>query len=208
MVDWSIEVAGGLLGSYFGVMVAALLVAMRDGRADEMQSSMLSGLGFGFIFWTLSVSFLNRVLIQGLSRASVGKKVFKLELISTSHELDWATVIKRWLVSFVSLNFAGLGYLYMFIDSEGRTLHDLIAHTDVVPIYEGSSMSVESSGEALNLDHLMPTEMIRKLPMRMPQLGRKASLADVIPLRGAATHGAEERKELEALAKTDEKKAA
>ena len=200
LVDWTIEVAGGVLGSYFGVMLAALTVAMKDGPAEEMQSSMLSGLGFGFIFWTLSISFLNRVLIQGVSRASIGKKVFKLELISTTKPLDWSTVITRWLVSFVSLNFAGLGYAYLFFDSEGRTLHDLIAHTDVVPIYEGSSMSVEASGEAANLSHFKtPEPMGRRIILLQP------TLADVIEIR---TPIAAQAEEIEKIEEEEHKKAA
>ena len=136
------------MGSYFGALVAALVTAMADGPAEQMQRSMWSGFGFGFVFWTLSISFLNRVLIQGLSRSSIGKKVFKLELISSTGHLTWSAVITRWVASFASFIVGGAGYLWMFFDREHRTIHDLVAHTDVVPIYEGASMSVEQRTDA------------------------------------------------------------
>ncbi len=100
-IDFTIEVSGGLLGSYFGAMVAALVVAIRNETPDEMQLSIWNGFGFGFVFWTLAISFLNRVLIQGLSRSSVGKKIFKLELISTGVPLTWTTMMNRWILSII-----------------------------------------------------------------------------------------------------------
>ena len=160
VLDGSIELAGGLMGSYFGALVAALVVAMRDGPAEQMQSSIWSGFGFGFVFWTLSISFLNRVLIQGLSRASLGKKVFKLEMIATEGSLTWTTVMKRWVVSFASLSFGGLGYAWMLVDREGRGLHDLIAHTDIIPAYEGTSMSVEHRDEEAPMTFAQITQML------------------------------------------------
>lgn len=144
-VDWAIEFSGGILGSYFGALVAALFVAVKDGPAEQMQSSVWTGFGFGFVFWTLSVSFLNRVLIQGLSRSSIGKKLFKLELISTVGPLTWTAVIKRWIFSFVSFCAGGVGYVTVFFNREGRAFHDFAASTDIVPIYEGKTMSVEQS---------------------------------------------------------------
>jgi hypothetical protein len=143
IVDGMIEVVGGLLGSYFGVMVAALLVAMQNEPPEELQRSMWSGMGFGFVFWALSISFLNRVLIQGLSRSSIGKKLFKLEVISTDSSLTWTTMMTRWVMSYGSLVIGGLGYTYMFFNREMRAFHDSITQTDVVPVYSGISMSVE-----------------------------------------------------------------
>ena len=143
LLDTTIELTGGVLGSYFGMVVAALLASTQTHTATEIQSSMWSGFGFGLIFWTLSISLLNRVLVQGISRATIGKKVFKLELISNGEALSWGTMIGRWMLGFGSFALFGLGYVYAFLNKEGRTLHDLVANTDVIPIYEGSAMSVE-----------------------------------------------------------------
>ena len=190
MIDYSLELAGGMLGSYFGIMVAALLTALKDAPAEQMTSSMWSGLGFGFVFWFLSVSFLNRVLVQGLSRSSIGKKVFKLELISTSQPLNWTTVTTRWLLSFVSIAMGGLGYVYSFFDPEGRVFHDVITHTDVIPIYEGTSISVEYREEIRTIDQVRqmmvlsnvqaerPTATIIKFPAK-PQVVVEEQEADV-----------------------------
>jgi hypothetical protein len=143
LLDCTIEISGGFLGSYFGMMMAALFVSVKDGPADQMQHSMWSGFGFGLVFWTFSLSFLNRVLIQGLSRSSIGKKFFGLELISVGKPLTWHTMVGRWVMGFGSFGVFGLGYLAAFLNKENRTLHDIACFTDVVPIYVGHSMSVE-----------------------------------------------------------------
>ncbi len=148
-IDLTIEVTGGLLGSYFGAMVAALVMAMRNESSDQMQISIWNGFGFGFVFWTLAISFLNRVLIQGLSRSSIGKKVFKLELISTRKPLTWNTMMKRWILSIVSMAVGGIGYAVMFFNREGHAFHDIIAMTDVVPMFESShTFSMEHRDES------------------------------------------------------------
>ena len=147
VVDLAIELGGGLLGSYFGMMVAALLIAVKNEPAEQLQASMWNGLGFGFIFWALSVSFMNRVLIQGVSRASIGKKLFKIEIMSTAQPLTWTTMMKRWVLSTVSLALGGLGYIYLLFDREHRTFHDLISHTDVIPLFQSGIMSMEHKEE-------------------------------------------------------------
>ncbi len=143
LVDFILEFTGGVLGSYFGAMVAALVTVMNQNPSPHvMQSSIKSGFGIGFVFWALGVSFLNRVLIQGISRASIGKKIFRLELISTGDNLTWSKVTSRWVYSIGSLSFFGLGYLYALIHQEFRTLHDVISDTDVVPAFESSSLEI------------------------------------------------------------------
>ncbi len=209
VLDWGIEFTGGVMGSYMGAMIAALVTAMKDAPAEQMQSSIWSGLGFGFVFWTLSISFLNRVLIQGVSRSSLGKKVFKLELISTQGELTWNVVMTRWVASFISLGF-----------------HDLIAHTDVVPVYEGKTISVEQRTEApmtmaqihqllilSNSQAERPTATVIQLPVRERTLAtgtaglsvmvnEAVALAPVIQINPSKDHVSEEE------AVEDEKKVA
>ena len=142
LIDFSLEIGSGLLGSYFGAMLAALVVAIKDQSPEIMQASIWNGFGFGFVFWSLSISFLNRGLIQGLSRSSIGKKIFKLELISCDQPLTWGVVTRRWVLSILS-TVGGLGYSVMFFNRDGRALHDFLTKTDVVPIFEGRNMSVE-----------------------------------------------------------------
>ena len=142
-IDLALEVSGGVLGSYFGAMIAALVMAIKNENPNEMQKTILNGFGFGFVFCTLSISFINRVLIQGLSRSSIGKKFFELELISTGEPLSWNTMMKRWVLSIVSLVTGGFGYAVMFFNPEGRAFHDFIAMTDVVPLLQSQSYAVE-----------------------------------------------------------------
>ncbi|MBS1959488.1 MAG: RDD family protein [Bdellovibrionales bacterium] len=143
IIDGMIEVAGGLLGSYFGAMVAALVVALKNESPTAMQSSIWNGVGFGFVFWMFSISFLNRVLIQGVSRASIGKKVFDIELVSAVGPLTWGSVIKRWLLGYVSLFACGAGFIYSLFNKEGHTFHDVITGTDVIPVFKSATMEME-----------------------------------------------------------------
>lgn len=175
-VDWTIEFSGGLLGSYFGALVAALVIAVQGAPAEQMQSSMWNGFGFGFVFWTLSVSFLNRVLIQGVSRSSIGKKMFKLELIATQSSLTWTRVMKRWVLSFASFALCGAGYIYAIFSKEGSTFHDLAAHTDVIPLFEGRSMSFEHRE-----DVPMTIHQIRELLVLSPAHSERP-VAQIVPL--------------------------
>lgn len=143
MVDLSIELLGGALGSYFGAFVAALASTLGTSTPEEVQSSIWSGLGFGFAFWLLSVSFVNRVLIQGISRASLGKKIFGLEIVSSTSKYTWSLMIQRWLLSDISFAFFGAGYWFMAANREVRTLHDIILGTDVVEVLDHKAISVE-----------------------------------------------------------------
>ena len=146
LVDGAIELTGGLLGSYFGAMVAALVTVMTPNVAPEtMQLSMKSGFGIGFAFWALSISFLNRVLIQGISRASIGKKIFKLELISNGDQFTWTRMVYRWVLSIGSLAVFGAGYWYALFNEEERSFHDILAGTDVLPESKEVISEVEHS---------------------------------------------------------------
>jgi predicted HicB family RNase H-like nuclease len=155
ILDSGIEIFGGLLGSYFGLMLAALMTAMDPNAAPEaLRGSMFSGLGFGFAFWAVAISFLNRVLIQGISRASIGKKVFGLELISTGNPITWQTIIRRWVLSIGSYAVFGAGYFYVLFDEEQRTFHDRVLELDIVPQFKGASMQVEYREEVRSMDEI------------------------------------------------------
>ena len=138
IVDASLEFGGGLMGSYFGAMVAALVTALRHHDPVVMQESIWRGFGFGFVFCSLAISFVNRVLIQGLSRASLGKKFFKIELV-TSKPFTWQLMISRWILAQVSMAMGGAGYIYMLFNPEHRTAHDAMVGTDVVLSFQPTS---------------------------------------------------------------------
>jgi uncharacterized RDD family membrane protein YckC len=176
-VDFTLELWGGLLGSYFGAMVAALVTAMKASAPEQMEQSVRSGFGLGFAFWALSISMVNRVLIQGVSRASIGKKLFKLELISSGEPITWTTMLKRWVVSVGGVSAGGFGYWYAFFSEERKTLHDLIAGTDVVPTFESTSVSMEYSAESRTFEEIREILVPQSTVMPEPQ----PVLAEVIP---------------------------
>jgi uncharacterized RDD family membrane protein YckC len=183
-VDFSLELGSGFLGSYFGAMVAALAVAMKNENPEMMQSSIWSGFGFGFVFWALAISFLNRALIQGVSRSSIGKKIFKLELISCHQPLTWSTVMKRWVLGILS-SIGGLGYSVMFFNRDGRALHDFLTDTDVVPLFEGRNMSVDhDEKETVATQVLSPSfsEQFASRVLVIASTQAERPIAPVIPL--------------------------
>ena len=97
LIDFSIEVAGGFLGGYFGAMIAALVIAIRGYSSADSQNAIWTGMICGFIFWGLAASWLNRVLIQGISRSSFGKKMLNLEIITKGAPVGWKSMNRNWI---------------------------------------------------------------------------------------------------------------
>ena len=96
IIDSSIELASGCLGGYFGAMVAALTVVLEGVSPHATQRAIWTGLISGFISWTLGSSWINRVLVQGISRSSFGKKIMNLEIVSTGEAISWTVMMKYW----------------------------------------------------------------------------------------------------------------
>ena len=96
-IDLGIEVGSGFLGGYFGAMMAALVIVLHEVSPVSTQKAIWTGMIFGFLFWSFAVSWVNRVLIQGMSRATTGKKFMNLEIVSTGAPISWETMMKHWL---------------------------------------------------------------------------------------------------------------
>lgn len=96
-VDFFIEMGGGCLGGYFGAMLAALVLVLHEVTPEMTQKAIWTGMVSGFVFWSLSVSWINRVLIQGMSRASIGKKIMDIEIISVGEPISWKLMMQHWL---------------------------------------------------------------------------------------------------------------
>ncbi len=114
-IDFFIELGGAVLGAYFGAMVAALIIAWSDLGAESSPKAIWTGLISGFLFWGLVVSWINRVLIQGVSRSTIGKKYMQLEVISLGAPIDWKIMMKYW----VSATFAGELRVVSSLDQTG-----------------------------------------------------------------------------------------
>ncbi|MFZ8458448.1 RDD family protein, partial [Staphylococcus aureus] len=54
--------------------------------------------------------------------------------------IDWATAVVRALSCFLSLAAAGLGFVWIAIDSDRQSWHDKIAGTVVVRLPKGASL--------------------------------------------------------------------
>ena len=72
---------------------------------------------------------------------TVGGSVFGLKVVRTDgRPLDWTTSIVRALGCLLSLAIAGLGFLWIAIDSDSQAWHDRIAGTAVVRVPKGVSL--------------------------------------------------------------------
>jgi hypothetical protein len=96
-IDFTIECVGALLGGYFGAMVAALVIVMTEANPRITQKAMWTGMVAGFLFWGITTSWMNRVLIQGISRSSIGKKLMQLELVSYGAPISWKSMMRHWV---------------------------------------------------------------------------------------------------------------
>lgn len=178
MIDFSLEIFGGLLGSYFGALLAALATSFGDSTAEQVHENIWNGLGFGFAFWFLAISFVNRVLIQGLSRATLGKKIFNIELVSISGVYDWKLVTSRWLLSQASFIFFGVGYWFMAANKELRSLHDIVLGTDVVEVLDHQAFTIEYQQDEM----LQPSQALSSKVIILNQGHDERPTASVIQL--------------------------
>jgi uncharacterized RDD family membrane protein YckC len=73
--------------------------------------------------------------------ATLGGMICHLHVVRLDgRELDWSTAIVRALACFLSLIIAGLGFIWIAIDSERQAWHDKIAGTVVVRVPKGVSL--------------------------------------------------------------------
>ena len=127
-IDFFIEIMGGVLGGYFGAMMAALVIVLNDVSPSATQKAIWTGMVFGFIFWGLSVSWVNRVLIQGFSRSTIGKKLMDLEIVSMGAPMSWKSMMKNWL-GFTALG--GIKVVSSLDRSEAAQIHSILEKSKI-----------------------------------------------------------------------------
>jgi uncharacterized RDD family membrane protein YckC len=105
------------MGALFVDTVLVLVVVGMLGDEDLIPVALA---GYGAIMWKLKGT-------------TIGGTLCNLQVVRTDGgELDWATVIVRALSCFLSLIFAGLGFIWVAFDPERQAWHDKIAGTVVV----------------------------------------------------------------------------
>jgi len=83
-------------------------------------------------------SFLPVLAVYGavlwkLRGSTIGGIVFGLKVVRLDDRpIDWGTAVVRALACFLSLLFAGLGFIWVAFDPEKQSWHDKIAGTTVV----------------------------------------------------------------------------
>ncbi|WLD57323.1 RDD family protein [Salinispirillum sp. LH 10-3-1] len=61
---------------------------------------------------------------------TIGMKAWRLRAVSTDgSQLTFRQILSRFLVGILTFGFFGLGYLWSFLDSSGRTLPEILSNT-------------------------------------------------------------------------------
>ena len=125
---------GALLIDYIliaSIIAFSTLVARTLGGGARLAggSAEMTGLGVAII-----VTLLNFVVLTGLRGQTIGKWATGLRIQRTDgRPLGWGYSLLRHIVGYpLSLLTLGLGFLVAAFNSQGRTLHDMIAGTVVV----------------------------------------------------------------------------
>lgn len=64
---------------------------------------------------------------------TLGMRAWRVRIESeTGNQPAWGQCLLRFLVSFVSASFAGLGFMWSLFEAKGRTWHDLASRTRLV----------------------------------------------------------------------------
>jgi uncharacterized RDD family membrane protein YckC len=125
---------GALLIDYIliaSIVAFSTLVARTLGGGARMAggSAEMTGLGVALV-----VSLINFVVLTGLRGQTIGKWATGLRIQRIDgRPLGWGYSLLRHIVGYpLSLLIFGLGFLVAAFNSQGRTLHDMIAGTVVV----------------------------------------------------------------------------
>jgi uncharacterized RDD family membrane protein YckC len=102
------------------LFVDAVLVLVVVNVVADDDLVLLALAGYGAVMWKLKGT-------------TIGGTLCNLQVLRTDgRELDWGTVIVRSLSCFVSVLFAGLGFIWIAFDQDRQAWHDKIAGTVVV----------------------------------------------------------------------------
>ena len=97
------------------------------------------------------ISSLYNILSLGIFGTTLGKKITKIKLISSSNSKAalGQIIIREALAKQISGFFFNIGYLYALADPEGRAFHDILCHTKIIYTQSSASNSKLSSNKLL-----------------------------------------------------------
>jgi uncharacterized RDD family membrane protein YckC len=122
-------IIAGLLGFFFFSAVL-VLVAGGHGWSHIRTPAGSWALFVPFYLLSLFVSMCYHTFFPGWSGRTPGKAVMKLDIHRTDGgPMTYTRAFLRWVGYLVSLTFAGLGFLWIFIDERKRGWHDYLSGT-------------------------------------------------------------------------------
>ncbi|MEJ2418290.1 MAG: RDD family protein [Exilibacterium sp.] len=126
----------------YGAAAVALRVLLLAGTAiEEIEagSPAVGGIWFQCGWLVTIVIFFSYFWHRG--GQTLGMKAWRLRLTSADPSLAnpaWSQCLLRCLVGPISLLCAGIGYLWCYIDKNGRSLHDRLTKTQVIVLPKSS----------------------------------------------------------------------
>lgn len=122
-------VRAGFLLRMAALLLDVLLIGILTKLVDQgVRVDLFVLAAYGAVMWKLKGSTVGGIIC--------GIQVVRLD----GRPIDWATAVVRALSCFLSLAVAGLGFVWIAIDSERQSWHDKIAGTVVVRLPKGASL--------------------------------------------------------------------
>ena len=116
---------------------AAVLDAVMVGILFGMLHRLWGGFGGVYPFWYAVYC----VTLWATKGTTIGGIICGLKLVRLDDRpVDWGVAIVRGLSAFLSLVFAGLGFIWVSFDDEKQSWHDKIAGTTIVRVPKGTSL--------------------------------------------------------------------
>lgn len=107
-------------------LATALVLPFNDGEA-------FSSSQYFFPFYILLVSYLYYAWFWTHGGQTLGMKTWKIKIQTIDQKpVTWSLAFKRFILAMVSWGFAGLGFLWIFIDKRKLTWHDKLSGTQLV----------------------------------------------------------------------------
>jgi len=111
-----------------GLLMVASAIALPFGAAEK-----LAFRDFWFTVWLLVVCFIYLGGCWHSAGMTVGMRAWRVKVTDADGgKPGWLRCLLRFLVGFVSIGVAGLGFIWALFDHKRRCWHDLASHTVLI----------------------------------------------------------------------------
>jgi len=112
-------------------LVSGIATALNQGTAVEPGNTLYPLM----VFIIFSLSYLYFAWFWMHGGQTLGMKTWKIQLRTINNsDIDWKITVIRFISALFSWGFAGLGFLWAFVDKQNRCWHDLSSKTILVDL--------------------------------------------------------------------------